>query len=138
MFQSIIQTLKNKVFFQWFQIEKHGIISKKLSALLRGTTSKHQGDFCCLTYLHSFATEKKKCNSHKKLCEHFLQRCNEILDTKKLKFSQYQKSYKALFIIYTDLKYLIEKIKGCENNHENSSTTKVSEHTPSGFSVSTI
>ena len=59
MFQSIIQTLKNKLFFQWFQIEKHGIISKKLSALLRGTTSKHQGDFCCLTYLHSFATEKK-------------------------------------------------------------------------------
>ena len=67
-----------------------------------------------------------------------MQRCNEILDTKNLKFSQYQKSYKALSIIDTDLKYLIEKIKGCENNHENSSTTKVSEHTPSGFSVSTI
>ena len=27
---------------------------------------------------------------------------------------------------------------GCKNNDENSSTTKVSEHIPSGFSMSTI
>ena len=31
-----------------------------------------------------------------------------------------------------------EKIYGCKNNHENSSTTKVSELIPSGFSMSTI
>ena len=33
---------------------------------------------------------------------------------------------------------MIEKIDGYKNNPENSSTTKVSEHTPSGFSMSTI
>ena len=33
---------------------------------------------------------------------------------------------------------MIEKIDGYKNNPENSSTTKVSEHTPSGFSVSAI
>ena len=31
-----------------------------------------------------------------------------------------------------------EKINGCQNNPENSSTKKVSEHTPSGFSISKI
>ena len=31
-----------------------------------------------------------------------------------------------------------EKIDGCKSNPENSSTTKVSEHVPSGFSMSTI
>ena len=38
---------------------------KKLSALLRGITSKHHGDFHCLNCLHSFATENKL-ESHKK------------------------------------------------------------------------
>ena len=59
-------------------------------------------------------------------------------DTKILKFNQYQKSDKAPFIIYSDLECIIEKIDGCKNNPENSSTTKVSKHVPSGFSVSTI
>ena len=59
-------------------------------------------------------------------------------DTKILKFNQYQKSDKAPFIIYADLECIIEKIDGSKNNPENSSTTKVSKHVPSGFSVSTI
>ena len=59
-------------------------------------------------------------------------------DTKILEFNQYQKSDKAPFIIYADLECIIEKIDGCKNNPENSSTTKVNEHIPSGFSMSTI
>ena len=59
-------------------------------------------------------------------------------DTKILEFNQYQKSDKAPFIIYVDLECIIEKTDGCKNNPENSSTTKVSEHIPSGFSMSTI
>ena len=38
-------------------------------------------------------------------------------------------------MIYADLECLIEKINGCKNNLENSSTTKVGEHIPSGFSM---
>ena len=38
---------------------------KKLWALLRGITSKHDSDFLCLNCLHSFPTENK-CESHKK------------------------------------------------------------------------
>ena len=59
-------------------------------------------------------------------------------DTKILEFNQYQKSDKAPFIIYADLECIIEKIDGCKNNPENSFTTKVSDHIPSGFSISTI
>ena len=67
--------------------------------------------------------------------------CNVILpseSTKILEFNQYQKSDKVQFIIYADLEYIIENIDGCKNNRENSSTTKVSEHTPSGFLMPTI
>ena len=59
-------------------------------------------------------------------------------DDKILKFNQYQKYDKALIIIYADLECIIEKIDGCQNNPENSSTTIVREHIPSGFSMSTI
>ena len=59
-------------------------------------------------------------------------------DTKILEFDQHQKSNKAPFIIYVNIECTIEKINGCKNNPENSSTTKVSEHIPSGFSMSTI
>ena len=59
--------------------------------------------------------------------------------TKVLEVSQYQKSDKVPFIIYADFESLIEKIDGCKNNLENSSsTTKVSDYIPSGFSMSAI
>ena len=59
-------------------------------------------------------------------------------DTKILEFNQYQKSDKPPFIIYADLEWILEKIDGCKNNRENSSTSKVSKHIPSGFSMSTL
>ena len=59
-------------------------------------------------------------------------------DTKVLELNQYQKSDKAPFIIYADLQCIIEKIDGCKNNLKNSSTTKVSRHIKSGFSMSTV
>ena len=59
-------------------------------------------------------------------------------DTKILEFNQCQKSEKAPFIIYADLECIIEKVDGCKNNPENSSAAKLSEHIPSGFSMSII
>ena len=58
--------------------------------------------------------------------------------TEILEFNQYQKYDKALFVIFADLERLIEKIVGCKTSPENSSTTKVGEHIPSDFSMSTI
>ena len=43
----------------------HYLAVKELSALLRGITSKHYGDFYCLNCLHSFRS-KNKLESHKK------------------------------------------------------------------------
>ena len=142
MFQNITQIVKNKLLFlmisngdkQW-----HYLAVKKLSALFRGLTSKHHGDFYCLNFLHSFATEKKF-QSHKRVSEN-KDFCNIIApsgDTKVLEFNQYQKSDTAPFIIYAGLECIIENIDGCKNNPENSSTSKVSEHIPSCFSMSTI
>ena len=59
------------------------------------------------------------------------------MESKISEFNQYRKSHKAPFIIYADLECIIEKIDGSKNNHENLFTTKVSEHVPSGFSMST-
>ena len=43
---------------------------------------------------------------------------------------QYQKFHKAPFVVYADLECLTEKIGGCKNNAEYTSTTKVGKHIP--------
>ena len=48
------------------------------------------------------------------------------------------KSDKMLYIIYTDIETLIKKIDGCANNPAKSSTTKIGEHIPCGYSMSKI
>ena len=55
-----------------------------------------------------------------------------------LELKHYMKSNKIPYIIYTDIESLIEKIDGCENNPEKSSTTKIGEHIPCGYLMSTI
>ena len=55
-----------------------------------------------------------------------------------LEFNQYMKSDKMPYIIYADIESLIRKINGCSNNPENSSATKIGEHIPCGYSISTI
>ena len=42
------------------------------------------------------------------------------------------------YIIYANMESLIKKVDGCANNPENSSTTKIGEHIPCGYSISTI
>ena len=42
------------------------------------------------------------------------------------------------YIIYLDIESLIRKIDECTNNPKESSTTKIGEHIPCGYSLSTI
>ena len=91
--------------------------------------------------LHSVRT-KKKLESHETVCE-IKDFCNIIIPSENTtknhtNHNSYQKSDKASFIIYADLECIIERINGCKNNRENSSTTKVSEHIPLGFSIPTM
>ena len=55
-----------------------------------------------------------------------------------LKFNKHMKSDKILYIIYADIELLITKIDGCTNNPENYCATKIGEHIPCGYSISTI
>ena len=132
MFENITQSVSSNR-EKWYYLTV-----KELSALLRGITSKNSGDFYCLNCLHSFRT-KNKLEFHKRVCE-TKEYCIVIMpseDIKMLEFNQYRNSDKATFIIYVNLECIIEKIDGCKNNPENSSTAKVSEHIRSGFSMST-
>ena len=58
-------------------------------------------------------------------------------DNKIIKYNQGEKSVRSPFIIYADLECLIEKIRTCYNNLEESSTTEINKHTPSGYSLFT-
>ena len=103
--------------------------SKKLSALLHRIASKNKGDFYCLNCLHSFRTENKL-KSCEKVCKN-KDFCGIVIPPEKdniLEFNQYMKLDKMQYI----------KIDGSANNPENSSTTKIGEHVPCGYSMSTI
>ena len=55
-------------------------------------------------------------------------------DNKILKYNYAEKFMKVPFIIYDDLKSLLEKMSTCHNNPKKSSTTKINKHTASGYS----
>ena len=60
----------------------HYLAVKKLSALLRGITSKNNEDFYCLNYLDSFGTDYKlKCHEKVRKNKHF---CGIALPTQKI------------------------------------------------------
>ena len=111
---------------------------KKLFALFRGITSKHDGDLYCLNCFQSYTAENKL-KKHKKVCENhdycYVEMPEEY--NKTLKYNEGEKSMKSPFIIYADLECLLEKMNTCHNNPEKSSTNKINKHTPSGYSLFT-
>ena len=126
----------------------HYLVVKSLSGLFTGVTSNHfifisfyfifNFDFYCLNCFHSYRT-KNKLDAHKKVCENH-EYCHIEMpnkDNNKIKYNQGVKSIKLPFIIYADLECLLEKIDTCYNNPEESSTTKINHHTPSGYSIFT-
>ena len=74
----------------------HCLAVKSLSALLRGITSNHNGDFYCLNCFHSYST-KNKLKKHERVCnDHdycYVEMPNE--DNKILKYNHGEKSLKA-------------------------------------------
>ena len=54
-----------------------------------------------------------------------------------IKYNHGEKSTKLPFVIYADLECLLEKMSTCINNPNESSTTKINKHTPSGYSIFT-
>ena len=74
----------------------HYLAVKKLSALLRGITSKHKADSYCINCFHSYRT-KDKLKKHQKICGNHdycyvevPEECNKIL-----KYNHGEKSMKS-------------------------------------------
>ena len=91
--------------------KKHYLVVKKLSLLLRGITSKHNGAFYCLNCFYSFRTENalKKhfhvCINHDYCYVEMPDKNNNIL-----KYNPGEKCMKVPFDIYADLECLLENI----------------------------
>ena len=116
----------------------HYTVVTRLSGLLRGITSNHNGDFYCLNCFRVYTT-KNKLEAHKNICENH-DYCHVEMpseDNKIIKYNQGERSIKSPFIIYADLECLLEKISTCHNNLKESSTTEINKHTPSGYSLFT-
>ena len=54
-----------------------------------------------------------------------------------IKYNQGEESIKLPFVVYADLEYLLEKVSTCQNSPNESSTTEINKHTPSGYSIFT-
>ena len=114
------------------------LVVKNLSGLLRVVTSNYKEDFYCLNCFHSYRTENKL-EAHKKICENN-DYCHVEMPIKNnniIKYNHGEKSMKLPFVIYADLECLLEKMSTCINNPNESSTTKINKHTPSGYSIFT-
>ena len=113
----------------------HYLAVKNLSRLLRGITSNHKEDFYCLNCFHSYRTENKL-KAHIKYVKTMI----IVMPTKNnniIKYNHGEKPMKLPFVIYADLECLLEKMSTCINNPNESSTTKINKHTPSGYSIFT-
>ena len=90
----------------------HYLAVKSLSALLKGITSNHDGDFSCLNCFRSYRTEKKLkkhesvCNDHEFCCVEMPDEGNKIL-----KYNYGEKSLKGPFMIYADLECFLQRKK---------------------------
>ena len=84
---------------------------KRISGLLRGITSNHNGDFYCVNCFYPYTTEKKL-RKHERICKDHdfcdLKMSDE--DNKILKYILGEKSLKVPFINYADLECLLRKI----------------------------
>ena len=109
-----------------------------MSALLKGTTSKHKGDFYSLNCFRPYTT-RNKLEKHKNVCKNYDCCCVEMPNenNKVFKYNHGEKSIEVPFIIYVDLESLLEKMSTCYDSPEKSSATKINKHIPSGYSLFT-
>ena len=94
-----------------------------MSALLRGITSKHDGDFYCLNCFYSFTTENSL-KKHENVCKDHGYCYVEMPDQDDniLKYNTEEKCMKVPFAICADMESLLEKMNTCQNDPEKSST----------------
>ena len=115
----------------------HHLTVKRLSALLKGITSKHDGDFYCLNCFRSYASEKSLEN-HKKVCEDKDYCYIEMpKNGESLKYHPGVKSMRDPFAVFADIESLLRKMDTCENDPSKSSTTQKNKHEVCRYSLFT-
>ena len=105
--------------------------------MLKGITSKHNGDSYCLNCFHSYGT-KEALGKHMKICGD--KDCCYIEIPKKgesLKYHPGVKSMKSSYIIVADIETLLRKTDTCANDPSKSSTEKKNKHEMCGYSLFT-
>ena len=114
----------------------HYLAIKKLSELLRGITSKHDGNFYCLNCFHSYVI-KDKLTKHYNVCKNHDYCYVEMPkgDNKILKCNHWKKSMKVSFSIYVYMESFLEKMSTYYNNPKKSPTAKINKHTASVYSL---
>ena len=121
--------------------KKYYLAVTNLSALLRGNSSNHEGDFYCLNCLNSFIS-KNKLKEHEEICNKH-DSCRIKMPTwvfkQIFKHNPAEKSLKAPFIIYLSLECLLKKEQLRENNNnlEESYKKKKARHESSGWAMFT-
>ena len=122
----LLRITDNKKFYYLFV--------KKLSALLKGITSKHVGDSYCLNCLCSFR-RKNVLKKHVNLCKDHDYCYVEMPDKDNniLKYNSSEKYMRVPFIMYVDLVCLLKNISTCRNDPNKSSTIKINKHIPCGY-----
>ena len=111
---------------------------KSIPALLRGITSSHNGDFCCLNCFHSYRTLKALKN-HEKICEG-QDYCTVKMpndDNKYISSTSGKNSLRLPTVIYADFECLLFKMDSCEKCPDNSYIQKKSRQIHSGYFFST-
>ena len=113
--------------------------AKSVSKLFRGITANHNGDFHCLSCLHSFRTYNVL-KKHERLCENNDFCCVEMPTkfNKILKYNHGEKSLKTPFVIYVDLECLLLKQQSCQNNPDESYTERKAIYEACGCSLDLV
>ena len=116
----------------------HYIAIKSIPALLRGISSKHNGDYYCLNCFHSYRT-KNTLEKHESLCNNNAFGPIKMPEEKNKFISSTpgKNTLKNPFIIYANFECLLHPMSTCDNTPDNSYTTKKVIHIPTGFSMLT-
>ena len=93
----------------------------------------------CFNCLHCLSSNKNQTLTHEKYVKKSF--CGVVMPfevSKIIELIHYRKSDQTPSTVYTYLESLIKKLDEYKNNPEKFSTTKVGEHIPYGYSMSTI
>ena len=107
----------------------HYCLVKNLSRLLLSQVSKHkEKHHFCMRCLNAFCSHKSL-NKHQEYCgKHEAVKINMPEEGTMLKFKNYYRREKVLFVIYADFESCIKSIHTCDLNPESSYTKQYQKH----------